>query len=64
LTGAERSALRPLWRNTDLTILPADMDNASVLLNTVDYIKKIGVLQDPAYSRCAKDPMETIECKI
>jgi hypothetical protein len=55
LTAAERRALRPLWRNTDLTILPADEDNTIVLLNTVDY--------DPAYSKCAKDPTDTAERK-
>jgi hypothetical protein len=43
LTAAERRALRPLWRNTDLIILLADEDNTIVLLNTVD--------EDPAYSK-------------
>lgn len=56
MTAVQRRALRPLWRNSDLTILPADEDNTIVLLNTVD--------NDPACSKCAKDATDTVERKI
>jgi hypothetical protein len=50
--------------NTDITILPADLGNSTVLLTTVHYNQKIGaLLQDPAYRRLAKDPTETVERK-
>jgi hypothetical protein len=64
LTGTERRALRDLRQNTDLTILLANKGNATVVLNTVDYNRKIGaLLQDPAYRRLAKGPIETVERK-
>jgi hypothetical protein len=64
LTGAERKALRALRKNTDLTILPADKGNATVVLNTVEYNQKIGtLLEDLAYRRLAKDPTEAVDSK-
>jgi len=33
----EREALRNLKKNTDLTIIPAEKGNATVIINTVDY---------------------------
>jgi hypothetical protein len=64
LTGAERKALRALRKNTDPTILPADKGNATVVLNTVEYNRKIGtLLEDLAYRRLAKDPTEAVESK-
>jgi hypothetical protein len=64
LTGAERKALRPLRKNTDLTILLADKDNATVVLTSVEYNPKIdALLEDPAYRRLAKDPTEAVERK-
>lgn len=56
MTAIERRVLRPLWRNTDLTILLADEDNTIVLLNTDD--------NDPACSKCAKDATDTVERRI
>ena len=54
--------LRDLWKNTDLTIPPADKGNVTVVLNNVDYNHKIGaLLQDPAYRRLAKGPTETVK---
>jgi len=52
--------------NTDITILPADKGNATVVLsNTFHYNQKLGaLLQDPAYRRLVKDSTETIEPKI
>jgi hypothetical protein len=46
-----------LKNNTDLTILPADKGNATVILNTADYKQKIiSILEDPAYRRLTRDP--------
>jgi hypothetical protein len=52
ITRAERTALRTLKNNTDLTILPADKGNATMILNTVDYKQKIiSLLEAPSYRR-------------
>lgn len=54
MNGAERRALRALWKNTGLTILLADKGIATVVLNTVDYNHKIGaLLQIPACRKLA-----------
>jgi hypothetical protein len=37
LNRSERAALRTLKNNPELTILPADKGNATVILNTTDY---------------------------
>jgi hypothetical protein len=42
LTGVERTVLRALRKNIDLIILSADKDDATAVLNTVEYIRKIG----------------------
>jgi hypothetical protein len=50
--------------NLNLTILPADKGNATVILNTSDYKQKISsFLQDPAYRKLTKDPTDSIERK-
>jgi len=64
LTGAEKEALRTLKKNTDLTILPADKGNATVILNAVDYKQKItSLLEDPSYRSLASDPTGSTELK-
>ena len=64
LTGAEKKALRAQRKNPDLTILPADKGNATVVLNNVEYNRKVGVLlEDPAYRWLARDPTEAVERK-
>jgi hypothetical protein len=64
LSRAERRALRTLRTNADLTVLPADKDNASVVLNTSDYNRKIAsLLGAPTYRRLPKDPTEFVERK-
>ena len=51
-------------KNTELTILPADKGNATVVLNTVDYKQKItSLLQVPSYRRLARDPTDSTERK-
>jgi hypothetical protein len=58
LTGAERRAIRALKANEVLTILPADKSNATVILNTTDYVQKIhALLEDQAYRKLRKDPL-------
>ena len=62
LTRAEREALKTIKKNTDLTILPTDKGNATVILNTVDYKQKIAsLLEDPSYRRIARDPTDSTE---
>jgi hypothetical protein len=64
ITRAEREALRNLKNNTDLTILPADKGNATVILNTADYKQKItSILEDPSYRRLTRDPSDLTEQK-
>jgi hypothetical protein len=64
LSGAERKPLRDLRKNTDLTVLPADKGNSTVVVNTVEYNPNIGaLLEDPAYRGLARDPTEAVERK-
>jgi hypothetical protein len=59
LMRAQSEALRTLKKNTDLTILPADKSNATIILNTVDYKQKItSLLEDPSQRGLARDPTE------
>jgi hypothetical protein len=46
-----------------LTVLPAEY-NATVLLNTIDYIQKIdALLEDQAYKKLKKNATESVEHK-
>ena len=64
LKRTERVALKTIRNNENLTILPADKGNATVILNTSDYKQKISsLLQDPTYRKLTKDPTESIERK-
>ena len=64
LTRTERAALKNLKNNSELTILPADKGNATVILSTTDYKQKIHtLLEDPAYRRLTKDPTESTELR-
>ena len=64
LTRTERAALNNLKLNTNITILPTDKGNATVILNRTDYKQKItSLLEDPAYRRLTKDPTDAIERK-
>jgi hypothetical protein len=59
---AEKEALWSLLCNANLMVLPADKCNATVILNTADYTHKILTrLEDPAYKKLAKDPIEAKE---
>ncbi|KAG8226356.1 hypothetical protein J437_LFUL010495 [Ladona fulva] len=49
-TGAERRALRELRTDQDLVILPADMGNATIVINKVDYNRKMkSLLSESTY---------------
>ena len=62
LMKAEREALRTLRKNNDLTILPPDKGNGTVILITVAYKEKItSLLKDPSYRRLARDPTDSTE---
>jgi hypothetical protein len=64
LRKTERTALKSLKDNTNLTILPADKGNATVVLNTTDYKHKISsLIEEPAYRKLTKDSTEAIERK-
>ena len=58
----ERSAFKRLKDNTNLTVLPADNENATVVFNTSDYKEKITyLLEDPAYRNLVNFPSNGIE---
>jgi hypothetical protein len=64
LRKTERAALKSLKDNVNLTILPADKRNVTVVLNTTDYKHKISsLLEEPAYRKLTKDHTEAIELK-
>jgi hypothetical protein len=64
LNKAEKEALRTIKGNSELTILPADKGNATVILNTQDYKQKINtLLEDAAYRKLNKDPTTGTERK-
>jgi hypothetical protein len=47
-----------------LTVLAADECNATMILNTTDYIQNIdALLEDQAYKKLRKDLTESVECK-
>jgi hypothetical protein len=53
----------PLRFGANFTVLPVDTGNATVVLNTEDYIRKIAtLLEDPAHI-LVKDPTEAVERK-
>jgi hypothetical protein len=58
----ERNALLTLWKDNDITILPEDKGNATVVLLSEDYHKKMEtVLSDPVYTKLTMDPTNKIE---
>ncbi|XP_046401606.1 uncharacterized protein LOC124167667 [Ischnura elegans] len=63
-TREERFAIRALRNDNTVKVLPADKGNATVLLNTDDYHRKVlDILQDPAYRRLSRDPTDSITRK-
>jgi peroxiredoxin len=64
MTGAEKRALRSLKAKEALTVLPADKGNATVILNSSDYNRKIAaLLEEKAYKKLEKDSTDAVERK-
>ncbi|KAG8224978.1 hypothetical protein J437_LFUL003356, partial [Ladona fulva] len=58
---AERTAITNLRNNPDILALPADKGNATVIIRSEDYHKKIlDILTDPSYAELKKDPTDSI----
>jgi hypothetical protein len=50
--------------DADLTVLPADKGNVTVILNTVDYEQKTNpLLEDSTYKELTKNPTDSVERK-
>jgi hypothetical protein len=61
-TKAEREALRTLWEDREITVLPADKGNATVILWSKDYDSKIrAILNHPLYTKLTADPTSKTE---
>ncbi|XP_060534544.1 uncharacterized protein LOC132706961 [Cylas formicarius] len=61
VSSKEKRAIRDLNKDISVIVLPADKGNATVVLNTVDYEKKIGDLLDPkTYKKLQQDPTNRI----
>ena len=62
ITHNERQALKDLNNNKNITILPADKGNSTVLINTEDYMSKIrSLLDDQSYKMVNRDPTTYLE---
>ena len=58
-------AVRDLRKNDDITILPADKGNATVIMDCTEYEKKmLDLLADPTYRRLKRDPTTKVEKRI
>ncbi|XP_060528287.1 uncharacterized protein LOC132703174 [Cylas formicarius] len=61
VSSKEKRAIRDLNKDISVIVLAADKGNATVVLNTVDYEKKIGDLLDPkTYKKLQQDPTNRI----
>ncbi|XP_074031353.1 uncharacterized protein [Leptinotarsa decemlineata] len=62
LPRKERNAFQNLKKNKNIIITPADKGNATVVMNTTDYQKKMmNILQDGSYKPSARDPTTYLE---
>nr|VZI38601.1 unnamed protein product [Spirometra erinaceieuropaei] len=59
---AEQDALKKLWADTSILILPADKEGFAVAMDKTDYIQKANSLLDDrqAYLRCDDEPMRKL----
>lgn len=65
LTLEERIALNDLRENKDIIILKADKGNATVLMNTDEYMEKMRtILNDPCYKKLERNPTTTFISKL
>ncbi|XP_046400913.1 uncharacterized protein LOC124167151 [Ischnura elegans] len=61
LTREERNALQAIRRDPKIVVLPADKGNATVLMPTEEYHKKVNeILQDGSYRVLGRDPTDAI----
>lgn len=61
LTKEERNAATLLRKNPDIMVLPADKGNATVVMKAADYHNKMqNLLEDPAYEKLSKNPIQSI----
>ncbi|XP_071440817.1 uncharacterized protein [Hetaerina americana] len=61
ITREEKRALLSLRKNPDITVLKADTGKATILLNTMDYHRKVQqLLQDAAYRTITRDPTDAL----
>jgi hypothetical protein len=61
---AEREALCTLRENKDMLILPADKGNATVVMNSKDYMRKMEVLSNQTYQLLSTDLTKVVERKM
>ena len=65
LEKEERKALANFKKDNDVLIMKANKGNATVLMNKVDYERKMtNLLQSDDYIKIRKDPMTIIEKRI
>ena len=65
LEKEERKALANLKKDKDVLIMKANKGNATVLMNKVDYERKMtDLLQSDDYIKIRKDPMTIIEKRL
>ena len=61
MTSNEKKAIRNLYADQNILILPADKGNATVIMKTEDYNNKIKELLDPnTYKKLKRDPTDSI----
>jgi hypothetical protein len=59
LMKTEKRTLWALLGNVNLTVLPDNKDNVTVIFNMEDYTRKIlTLLEDPACKKLSKDPTD------
>ena len=65
LSKDQRKALKELREMDDITILPADKGNATVLMDKKDYHNKLSaMLNTGMYGKLSKDPTKSRESKL
>ena len=61
----ERAAIKALKEDKNITILPADKGNATVIMDTLQYVEKVkNLLTEPVYEKVKKDPTQTTEKRV
>ena len=65
LSKDQRKALKELIEMDDITILPADKGNATVLMDKKDYHNNLSaMLNTGTYGKLSKDPTKSRESKL